>query len=255
MKITCKNKGANKLISVDTEYEVINESETRYTILNDSGVQKNYAKKLFDVVEEDEPEPAVRQVRERAPRAPRQPRQAPPVPVEPVIPVVNELTITTSAGASDNRNIIFTINVDFINNFRLNNTFNSFIINNSNISCGIRECDGLNGFMNNFTDFVQQFRNYIRNHNNDFRLNPDINIEETINEIADGLWQDFISIFEAGQYRAGIVTLSTNVTNNGTLSEIVINSLEKIAQNTVQVLNRNSNNEIKHWLLTIETEE
>ena len=71
MKITCKNKGANKLISVDTEYEVINESETRYTILNDSGVQKNYAKKLFDVVEEDEPEPAVRQMRERAPRAPR----------------------------------------------------------------------------------------------------------------------------------------------------------------------------------------
>jgi len=106
-----------------------------------------------------------------------------------------------------------------------------------------------------FNNFVQEFRNYIRNHNNDFRLNPDINIEETINEIADGLWQDFISIFEAGLNRAGIVTLSTNVTNNGTLSEIVINSLEKIAQNTVQVLNRNSNNEIKHWLLTIETEE
>jgi len=254
MKITCKNKGANKLISVDTEYEVINESETRYTILNDSGVQKNYAKKLFDIVEEDEPEPVVRQLRERAPRAPRQPRQAPPVPVEPVIPVVNELTITTSANLNENH-INFVINVNFINNFTLEHRFNAFSLYSSNISCGIKDCEGLNGFMAAFNNFVQEFRNYIRNHNNDFRLNPDINIEETINEIADGLWQDFISIFEAGLNRAGIVTLSTNVTNNGTLSEIVINSLEKIAQNTVQVLNRNSNNEIKHWLLTIETEE
>ena len=49
MKIQCINSGNNKLITKGNEYEVIAETENRFTLLNDKGIQKNYARNLFKV--------------------------------------------------------------------------------------------------------------------------------------------------------------------------------------------------------------
>lgn len=246
MKIICKKQGETKLISIDSEYEVIDQNETRYTILNDRGIQKNYSKKLFEVVEE------VQERVVRAPRAPRVPRQAPPVIVEPVvvIPAVDELVITTSAEYRDNQ-VRFKIQANFINNLVFEFNITALTIYGSNISCGIKDVNGLNDFMSRFKEFLPALTAYIRQNNQNFVINDDINLEEINIEVCDSLLQDFIALFEGGDINAGLINLSTNVTDNNTLSEIVINSLEKIAQNTIEVRNPNSTRQIKLWTIVI----
>ena len=44
MRIICENVGKNVSISVGTTYDVISETEKRYTIINDKGIEKNYCK-------------------------------------------------------------------------------------------------------------------------------------------------------------------------------------------------------------------
>ena len=246
MKIICKKQGETKLISIDSEYEVIDQSETRYTILNDKGIQKNYSKKLFEVAEEV-PAMAV-----RAPRAPRQPRQVPPVVIEPVvvIPTVNELVITTSADYV-NGLINFRVKTQFMNNAIFEFDIRSLSIYGSNISCGIKDVEGFNGFMQRFSEFLPELKAYIVLNQHNFILNEDINLEEINSEVCDSLFQDFIALFEGGDYNAGLVNLSTNVTNNEYLSDIVINAIEKIAQNTVETRNPNSGNQIKFWSIVV----
>ena len=246
MKIICKKQGETKLISIDSEYEVIGQSETRYTILNDKGIQKNYSKKLFEVAEEA-PAMAV-----RAPRAPRQPRQVPPVVIEPivVIPTVNELVITTSADYV-NGLINFRVKTQFMNNAIFEFDIRSLSIYGSNISCGIKDVEGFNGFMQRFSEFLPELKAYIVLNQHNFILNEDINLEEINSEVCDSLFQDFIALFEGGDYNAGLVNLSTNVTNNEYLSDIVINAIEKIAQNTVETRNPNSGNQIKFWSIVV----
>ena len=246
MKIICKRQGETKLISIDSEYEVIEQNDTRYTILNDKGIQKNYSKKLFEVVEEAPVRVA------RAPRAPRQPRQAPPVVVEPVavIPTVDELVITTSAVYLDNQ-VNFKTQVQFMNDFVFEFNLIAFSIYGSNISCGIKDLEGLNGFMNRFNQFLPALRAYIVQNNQNFLLNDDINLEEINVEVCDSLLQDLMSLFQGGNYNAGLITLSTNVTDNNVLSQIVINAIEKIAQNTIEVRNPNSHRQIKHWTIVV----
>ena len=60
-----------------------------------------------------------------------------------------------------------------------------------------------------------------------------------------------MSLFQGGNYNAGLITLSTNVTDNNMLSQIVINAIEKIAQNTIEVRNPNSHRQIKHWTIVV----
>jgi len=246
MKIICKKQGETKLISIDSEYEVIDQSETRYTILNDKGIQKNYSKKLFEVIEEA-PEMAV-----RAPRAPRQPRQAPPVVVEPVavIPTVDELVITTSADYI-NGQVSFRVKTQFMNNAVFEFDIRALSIYGSNISCGVKDVEGMNSFMTRFNQFLPELRACVIANEQNFTLNEDINLEEINVEVCDSLFQDFIALFEGGDYNAGLVNLSTNLTNNGDLSDIVINAIEKIAQNTVETRNPNSGNQIKFWSIVV----
>ena len=45
--IICTSVGSTKSISVNTPYTILAESETKFTIVNDKGVEANYSKKLF----------------------------------------------------------------------------------------------------------------------------------------------------------------------------------------------------------------
>ena len=50
MILKCINTGTNKSITEGLAYELVNETETRYSLINDKGIQKNYSKDLFEEV-------------------------------------------------------------------------------------------------------------------------------------------------------------------------------------------------------------
>ena len=45
--VVCRKTGNTKSISVNTSYTTISETEKRYTLVNDKGIQANYCKSLF----------------------------------------------------------------------------------------------------------------------------------------------------------------------------------------------------------------
>jgi hypothetical protein len=217
MILECKNKGNNKSITTGKEYEVINETETRYAILNDKGIQANYAKNLF--------QNAVKEV---------------------VIPVIDGLDIETSV-TLDNNMLNFKINVkiegqdDFVlNSGRIMN------FNESHISCGIYTLSELNALMTFMTRFQHQFTSYLSSKINIFTVNEDIDFDEIYQEIADSLIQDLIE-YATGKFL--FLLLSTNINNNQAHNQLIQNSLDKASEAELSGTNPNSNNNIELWVL------
>jgi len=260
--ITCKELGSVTAISVGTTYNVIDESGSRFTIINDKGVQANYGKNLFhNPVEVQEEQVAVPQVprRGRPPRAAQAAAagvQAPPVAVAPPAPrVVESIEVNTSVSSNDGENISFSINFDFGGGLSIRHDTGIIIENRGiNASCGIQSISGINTLNSHIISSRTIFERYVAAHSNEMVLSPGISVDELFTEVSKGLVQDLIASFqgEDADTRAGLIIISTTedaFVNNPSL-RIVLN--EAASSVTGGIMNPNSRNEIVTWLIPVE---
>ena len=222
MKLTCKSLGETKLLTIGNEYEVINESGNRYTILNDRGIQKNYSKNLFNVVAE--------------------------IPVAPPVPakiIINELNIETNAEYDeDDSSINVSIDIKGDNNFNFKYSFRDIGIHDTEISCGISQLTGLNRTMIQFVNLKSNLTKYIEDNN--FELNVEINLNDTLKDIKSGVLQDITA-----EVLGGILLISTNITNNEDLDEDLIELLDEMSVSVNEFNNPNSGNTCKIWNINL----
>lgn len=217
MKKECINIGGNKSITLGNEYEIISETETRYTLLNDKGVQKNYSKNLFEDI----------------------------VIAAPVIPVLDGFDVETSV-TSQHGMVNFEIVIKLENNQDF--VFGRYILNvtESNISCGIYTASGVDGLMSYMTNFKDDFESYLEQNKNLFTIDEDFDFEEAYQEISDSLIEDLINSLSK---KFLFLLLSTNINNNGDYNELIINSLNQFSEEPLLGINPNSNNDITLWIL------
>jgi len=212
--IECIDSGSNKLITVGNEYEIISETDNRYVILNDKGIQKNYSKNLFKEVEHEQNN------------------------------LVEELDIETDVNIDLNE-IYFKIKVkiDGFNDFLYQDKVACLL--DTDISCGIKQISGLNDIMIFEQDFRDYFNEYILENNID--LGEELDLNELFNETITALFNDLLSkLSETCLY----ALLSTNLDNNEVYNDNVVNALNNIAENEILVGdNPNSGNQIQLWVL------
>jgi hypothetical protein len=226
MKIKCKQLGNNKSISLTTEYDVIDESDSRYAVINDKGIQKNYAKSLFDII--------------------------PEVPVIPPVEVIDELNIETSIEKTeDDEQSIDKLAIKVICPFIGRNRFeynsgNILTVSGMSISCGILQIEGLNSLITHLNSMRTAFDTYMRNHANVFILNEEINVDEVFKDITTSLVQDIIAEFQ-GEDGSAVLLLST--TNDSIASSPVLKEALNEVSSTVTALNPNSGNNITLWTI------
>lgn len=228
MKITCKSLGETKLLTIGNEYEVINESDNRYTILNDKGIQKNYAKNLFDVFVE-----------------------VPPVPAKIII---NELNIETNAdsigdeedGYSD---INVSIEIKGDNNFDFKYKLGGIESYDSEISCGVSQLTGINSMMLAFANLKYNLKEYISENN--FELNEEINLNDTLKDIKSGVLQDITAEVSESNQSCGILLISTNITDNKDLDDDIVELLDEMSVSVNEFNNPNSGNTCKIWNINL----
>lgn len=219
MKLRCINTGSNKAISRTTEYDVVEDLGDKYAIINDNDVQKNYSKKLFEVVPE----------------------------IPPVI-TIEELNITTSI-TNDNQAMGFTVNCPLVQGNTFNyNSGNLMTYATTSISCGIHQIFNLDGLLGHLVQLRAQFERNLTQNTTTFVLSEDIDLNETFKNIYTSLLQDLIANFQGGDRRCGILLLSTT-TNSINTNEDFRDVLNEIAENTVITTNPNSRNEIQMWTL------
>ena len=224
MTIICKNTGSTKLLTVSNTYNVIEETESRYAILNDRGIQKNYSKDLFSI--QVPPEPA----RVIAP---------PVVVVAPATIVISEITVDTSfIGTKDDEDDDDDYDEDSNGDYdgrltslvtigigeRILRLTSSIVLDvyDSSISCGIRDIQG-----------------------------SQILISQLTIDIAEALLQDFIAKFQNDTYNVGLLTVSTNITNNTHFNEEFIGLLDGIASSKIEFQNPNSGNRCAQWPIAV----
>lgn len=243
-KIRCKKLGNVISISLNSEYEVVNESETRYSLVNDKGVQKNYCKSLFDEVIEEVVVPQ---------RAPRQPRRIEPVLV-PVrgIPQVEELNIVTNIHeSSDTEDLNFQIDITFIPGFTYSKRINQLNISDTDISCGVSQIYGIDGLKNDIRNLNDELRAYVQNNRENFTLSEDFNLDEVMSDITKALVQDMISYFqdEDGDVKTGILILST--TSNSINELPILKEALNEVSTVVETRNPKSGNTITMWTIVV----
>lgn len=211
--IECVDSGSNKLITVGNKYEIISETENRYTILNDKGIQKNYAKNLFENNNNDR--------------------------------IVEEINVETSVEIHINEvNFNVTVRIDGLDEFQYD-VKGVACIHESNISCGIKQLSGLNDIMKFDEDFRDDFKEYIIENN--VELGENIDLDELCNETVASLFQDLLSELHGTCLYA---LLSTNLHNNKYYSQNIIDILDDICENETLIgENPNSGNEIQLWVL------
>ena len=219
MKIQCINSGNNKLITKGNEYEVIAETEDRFTLLNDKGIQKNYARNLFEV----EIIPLVKKV-----------------------DIIDGLEAETSIVNSDKKQgFSILIKIKDKENYTYEEGY-LLDISTSDISCGIKTVSGVDGLMNFVDNFKQDFSNYLDENIEDFKIDEDFDFDSFYKEIVDLLIDDLI---EEYRNECLFLLLSTNLTNNEFYNEDVINSLNENSEIDLFGINPNSENDIKLWVL------
>lgn len=225
MELECTKLGNNKSISLNSKYNLINESDTRYTLVNDRGIQAYYAKNLFRVIPE-----------------------APIVPEVPPIPVINELNIETSC----RNTLVFTINCPVINGF----TFQfisklNFRYSQTSFSCGITGLQGLGNFEANIFMAKTRFQQFITINRENFTLNLLINIDELFQDITRSLIQDIIANFQGENgNRAGLLIMSTTTH----VSDLLKDVLNELATTSTTSYNPNSGNNIIMWTFIVNEE-
>ena len=210
--IECIDSGSNKLITVGNKYEIISETENRYTILNDKDIQKNYSKNLFRNEETK---------------------------------VIEEISVETLVDIDLNE-VGFNVNVKIegLEEFRYN-VKGVACINDTNISCGIKQLPGLNGIMKFEEDFRNDLKEYIEESN--IQLGEDIDLDELCDETIASLFQDLLAELDG---TCLYTLLSTNLHNNEYYNQNVVDILNDICENETLVGdNPNTGNEIQLWVL------
>ena len=224
--LICTKVGKNTSISTNSQYEVISETDTRYSLINDKGIQKNYCKSLFRVIENETP------IRQR--------RAAQVVP--PPAPVIRTITeLNAELNLNDD---LFELNIT--SNDNLLNIRTSFTIHTetTDISCGIYQTSGLNNIFIALDYVKTEITNSL---NQTLVLANDLNIDNFILDILENIIQEIIDHIEAG-----MILLSTNVTNNIYIKEIYINKLNELSRTNVTTRNPNSGNNITLWTIVVE---
>jgi hypothetical protein len=254
MTIICENTGSTKLLTVSNSYNVIEETETRYIILNDRGIQKNYSKDLFSI---EIPPTFIAVV-------------AAPIAVIPPPPVViSEITVNTSfigtkdsdANYNDDDNETYDGNFDG----RLQSlvmigigdrmieleSLVTLDVYDSSISCGIRDVQGLDSFMSFAKRATIEIERIIEGLSPVIELDSQISISQLAIDIAETLLQDFVAKFQDDTYNIGLITVSTNITNNSQFNEEFIGLLDGIASSKIEFENPNSANRCAHWTIAV----
>lgn len=222
MELQCISLGQTRLLTIDKIYEVIDETENRYSIINDKGIQKNYAKNLFSVI-----------------------------PVEPEIPVVNEtgLIVDLDIPNKNNGSIELVVKVNFIEDDVFE--FRSFIFNviESHIGCGIGLINGMNTFMASMEDLEEELNAYVNEAIEDERFTLAEGIEfdekfirEVTVEITELLKLEF-------NHRYGILLFSTNITGNDSIYDEALEEFQKACADTKEFYNPNSGNDCEIYTM------
>jgi len=268
-QITCKKLGSVSSITVGRVYEIVNETDSRYTLVNDRGIQAMYGKNLFhDPIEvarlgdvDAIPAPVEARRRGRPSRAEQLARHQglaeaiAAVPQAPPIRIVDRLEVNTDA-TNDDGSVSFSVVFDFGNNETFNyNT--GFIIESANVSasCGIQSLNGLDGLRGHFETLRTRFDAFLAANANRLRLADDINVEEVFSSIASAWLQDLTATYQGEDVdvAAGILLLSTteqSIARTPMLRE----ALDNISVSTVEVRNPNSGNDIVMWSVAVEAE-
>lgn len=210
--IECVNSGSNKLITVGKKYEIIYETENRYTILNDKGIQKNYSKNLFEIEGNK---------------------------------IVDEINIETHVNINlDEIEFLVRVKIDGFEDFDYGGEALA-LVKESNISCGIKQLSGIDDIMQFENRFRNDFKDYIRE--NGIELDNHIDLDELCDETISSLFQDLIAELDG---TCLYTLLSTNLNNNGNYNQKVVDILNGISENEVFIgENPNSGNEIQLWII------
>ena len=238
--VVCRKTGNTKSISVESSYTVISETEKRYTLVNDKGIQANYCKSLFT-------EEVATPTRTRAPRVAAVP--VAPAPVAVPNTQINEVDVTVSVNYDDeeydaeknevNVSLVATTESGFRheNSITLEETFTS-------ISCGIFQLTSLDSLCNTITLFKEQIFTRLNN-----LQNTDVNVSQDDINTADILESVINELVENAE-DTGLLLLSTNV-NSALTTPTYREVLDRMSANVIETLNPNSGNRIKLWTLQI----
>jgi hypothetical protein len=217
MTLQCINKGNNKAITTGKEYEIINETDTRYAILNDKGIQANYAKNLFQILV-----------------------------VEDTTPIINELEVMTSMNQEDGEDgFIITIKIEGQKDYVFEGS-NMLDICDSGFSCAIKTVEGLDRLMKFVNNFKEDFKNYLNDNIVNFKIDEDFDFDTFYKEIVELLITDLIAEY---QNECLYLLLSTNVSNNLDYNTDVIDTLNDNSEVDLFGLNPNTDNDVKLWIL------
>jgi len=218
MEVQCVRLGDVKLLTIDKVYEVIVETDDRYSLINDKGVQKNYSKRLFSVIEEEKP-------------------------VE-----IDGLEVNVNY-----QNGEFLISTKLENEgeeeFEFNYEIQAFSREDMEISCGIKGAEGLNNFMENFDIFKNDLDDYLNNLIEEDKISIDKNDlvnDDLFKEIITSVFEEYLAYMRQS---AGIVLFSTNINNNGTINDLVIDYLSENCLNKTEFRNPNSGNTCTLWVM------
>jgi len=217
MTLQCINKGNNKAITTGKEYEIINETDTRYAILNDKGIQANYAKNLFQNLV-----------------------------VEDTTPIINELEVMTSMNQENGEDgFIITIKIEGQKDYVFEGK-NMLDICESGFSCAIKTVEGLDSLMKFVNNFKEDFKNYLNDNIVNFKIDEDFDFDTFYKEIVELLITDLIAEY---QNECLYLLLSTNVSNNLDYNTDVIETLNDNSEVDLFGLNPNTDNDVKLWIL------
>ena len=254
--ITCTSLGSVTAISIGSTYEVISESGSRYTIINDRGVQANYGKNLFSApveVPQGQQEAAAPAPRRGRPARAEQAAAVGVVNAAPAPRIVSEIGVSTSATLEED-NLSFSIVFDFGNGSTSTSRATDIIESSGiNASCGIQSLSGINSLNNFLTTTRESFTRYVNENSRSFTLSPDLNINELFSETTSGIVQDLISSFqgEDADRRAGLLIISTTENAFGG-NHSLRTALNTVSASETSVYNPNSGNQIVTWVIPVE---
>ena len=218
MEVQCVRLGDVKLLTIDKVYEVIVETDDRYSLINDKGVQKNYSKRLFSVIEEEKP-----------------------VEIDGIEVKVelthNELLINVKLESEGDVDFTFEHSIDI------------FSREDMEISCGIKGAEGLNNFMEAIDSFKEDLNSYIDNLVEEESISidkGDLIDDELFKSIIESLFEEYLKY---AKERGGVILFSTNINNNATINDLVINYLSENCLNKTDFRNPNSGNNCTLWVM------
>ena len=234
--VVCRKTGNTKSISVNTSYTTISETEKRYTLVNDKGIQANYCKSLFT-------EEVATPTRTRAPRVAAVP--VAPAPVAVPNTQINEVDVTVGVhydSSDEEYSVTLTASAEngynYVRVITLSQT-------DTNISCGIVQLTSLDNLCSTITEFKHNIFTQLN-----ALQNTDVNVsEDDINtaELLEGVINELV---ENADDTIGLLLLSTN-TNSVLTTRTYREVLDRMSTTTVETLNPNSGNRIKLWTLQI----